>query len=487
MRILLVSPKSMVWSSRTHIHMGLGYLAGALIAAGYKDLTLFDAGIEDETLASHLARKQYDIVGISSPTPLIYEAWEAAALAKENARAAGRSTLTVLGGPHLTLMPEESMERDEVDLVVRGEAEDTIVEIVQALEGSGFQGDDAPNHRFADDPWAGIEGLSYRNLDGKVEHNPARTLRQDVGSIPWPAYHLFKIERYTNLQPITDGLKLHARSYTLVTSRGCPYQCVYCSKPITGNTWRAREPEDVVAEWRYLVKEMGATEIGITDDVWNLKTDRAKEICRLLINEGLTDVPWVTVHGMRADHTDAELFHLMKQAGCKRVGFGVESGNQAVLDAIKKRQTLDDVRRAFKEARAAGLQTMGFFIFGLPADTEETMEDTIRFALELNPDMANFMIAAPYPGTELWDIARRDGRLFSKNWRDYAIHDDRARYELPTLPPEVVERKWHEANRRFYLRPSQLWLKARKPDTWRRLPEYVRNAGRLFLGGDVEG
>ncbi len=140
MRILLVSPKSTVWSSRTHIHMGLGYLAGALIAAGYEDLTLFDAEIEDETLASHLERECYDIVGISSPTPLIYEAWEAAAQAKDYARAADRSTLTILGGPHLTLMPDESMEQDEVDLVVRGEAEDTLVEIVQALEGSGFQG-----------------------------------------------------------------------------------------------------------------------------------------------------------------------------------------------------------------------------------------------------------------------------------------------------------------------------------------------------------
>ena len=185
----------------------------------------------------------------------------------------------------------------------------------------------------------------------------ARTSR----AIPWPAYHLFKIDRYTNLQPLTDGLDPNARAYTLVTSRGCPYQCIYCSKPITGNTWRARSPEDVVAEWRYLVQEMGATEIGITDDVWNLKLDRAKEICRLLIAEGLNHVPWVTVHGMRADHTDAELFQLMKQAGCKRVGFGVESGNQAVLDSIKKRQTLDDVRQAFREAKAAGLQTMGFF------------------------------------------------------------------------------------------------------------------------------
>ncbi len=468
MRILLVSPKSPVWNSRKHIHMGLGYLAGALLAAGYNDVTLFDAEVEDETVASHLARERYDIVGISSPTPLIYEAWEAAAQAK------AQGAITILGGPHLTLMPDESIRRPEVDLVVRGEAEETLVEIVRELErgqGSGARAN-----------LQSIQGLSWKDASGKIVHNPARPLRKEIEEIPWPAYHLFKIERYTNLQPLTDGLDPHARAYTLVTSRGCPYQCIYCSKPITGNTWRARSPEDVVAEWRYLVQEMGATEIGITDDVWNLKLDRAKEICRLLIAEGLNRVPWVTIHGMRADHTDAELFRLMKQAGCKRVGFGVESGNQKVLDSIKKQQTLDEVRRAFRQARAAGLQTMGFFIFGLPADTEETMEDTIRFALELDPDLANFMIAAPYPGTELWEIARRDGRLFSQDWRDYAIHDEKARYELPTLPPELVERKWHEAYRRFYLRPSRIWRRLTSPDTWRRLPEYARDFARFFVG-----
>jgi radical SAM superfamily enzyme YgiQ (UPF0313 family) len=456
--------------------MGLGYLAGALLDAGYEEVRLFDAEVEDESIAEHLEQQEYDLVGISSPTPLIYEAWEAAALAKKH------GAFTVLGGPHLTLMPDESMQRPEVDLVVRGEAETTIIEILQAIEETGQQGNRADALRLPDEPWSSIEGLSYRDSDGQIVHNRDRKLRRDIEGIPWPAYHLFKIDRYTNLQPLTDGFDAHARSYTLVTSRGCPYQCIYCSKPITGNTWRARSPEGVVAEWRYLVQEMGATEIGITDDVWNLDLDRAKEICRLLIAEGLVQVPWVTVHGMRADHTDAELFQLMKQAGCKRVGFGVESGNQAVLDSIRKRQRLDDVRMAFKHAKAAGLQTMGFFIFGLPADTEESMDDTIRFALELEPDLANFMIAAPYPGTELWEIARRDGRLFSMNWQDYAIHDEKARYSLPTLPPELVERKWHEAYRRFYLRPSRVWRKATSADTWRRLPDYAHNFGRFFLG-----
>lgn len=480
MRIMLISPKSSVWNSRSHIHMGLGYLAGALIAAGYEDVHLFDAEVEDESVESLLARERFDLVGISSPTPLIYEAWEAAAHAKK------QGAVTILGGPHLTLMPDESIQRAEVDLVVRGEAEETLIEIVREIEGalertkgtgSGLAADALPACRFEF-----IGGLSWKDPSGKVVHNPNRPLRREIEDLPWPAYHLFKIDRYTNLQPITDGLDPKARAYTLVTSRGCPYQCIYCSKPITGNTWRARSPQDVVAEWRYLVEEMKATEIGITDDVWNLQLDRAKEICRLLIQEGLTHVPWVTVHGMRADHTDAELFQLMKQAGCKRVGFGVESGNQAVLDAIKKKQTLDDVRRAFRDAKAAKLQTMGFFIFGLPSDTEASMDDTIHFALELDPDLANFMIAAPYPGTELWEIARRDGRLFSQDWRDYAIHDEKARYELPTLPADLVERKWHEAYRRFYLRPSRIWQKLTSVDTWRRMPHYVQDFSRFFLG-----
>ena len=473
MRILLVSPKSGVWNSRKHIHMGLGYLAGALLAAGYKDVTLFDAEVEEEPISTLLARERFDIVGVSSPTPLIYEAWEVAALAKT------QGAITILGGPHPTLMPEESMERPQVDLVVRGEAEETLVEIVRQIEQQQPTASSSP---LTACDLSAIKGVSWRDPSGQVIHNPVRPLRKEIESIPWPAYHLFKIEHYTNLQPLTDGLDPHARTYTLVTSRGCPYQCIYCSKPITGNTWRARSPDDVAAEWRHLVHDMKATEIGITDDVWNLKLERAKEICRLLIAEGLNRVPWVTIHGMRADHTDAELFQLMKQAGCKRVGFGVESGNQGVLDSIKKQQTLDDVRRAFGWAKAAKLQTMGFFIFGLPADTAETMDDTIRLALELDPDLANFMIAAPYPGTELWEIARRDGRLFSMDWRDYAIHDEKARFELPTLPPELVEKKWHEAYRRFYFRPKRIWRQATKPDTWRRLPQYVSDFGRFFMG-----
>lgn len=473
MRILLVSPESKVWNSRAHLHNGLGYLAGSLLANGYTDVTLHDGAVEDESVAQVLDRaraenRAYDVIGISAPTVLINEAWHAAREAK------ARGVVTILGGPHLTLQPDESMQKPEVDLVVRGEGESTLVEILRVLE-DGKSVDDVRLQS--------ILGLSWRDATGKVMHNLDRPLRSDLDNIPLPAYHLFKIDRYTNLQPLTDGLDPHARAYTIVTSRGCPYKCTYCSKPITGDTWRARTVENVINEWRMLVRDFHATEIGVTDDIWNLDLKRAKELCRALIAEGLNTVPWVTVHGMKVNHTDLELFQLMKQSGCKRVGFGVESGDEQILKrVVKKSQTFDQVRGAFKNAKRAGLQTMGFFIFGMPHETEATMESTIQFALELDPDLANFMIAAPYPGTELWKLVEKEGILFSHNWDDYAIHADKAHFQVGDLTAELVERKWHEAYRRFYFRPHRLARRLLMRDTWQNLPQRAKDAARFFLG-----
>ncbi len=473
MRILLVSPESKVWNSRAHIHNGLGYLAGSLLANGYTDVTLFDGAVEEESVAHVLDRAiaeghPYDVVGFSAPTVLIENAWRDAIAAKQ------RGAITIFGGPHLTLQPDESMQKPQVDLVVRGEGEDTLIEILRILE----DGKNVNDARLRN-----VLGLSWRDAFGKVMHNLDRPLRPDLDHIPMPAYHLFKIERYTNLNPLTDGLDPHARAYTIVTSRGCPYKCTYCSKPITGDTWRARSIENVIKEWRYLVKEMHATEIGITDDIWNLDLKRAKDLCRAIIAEGLNTVPWVTVHGMKVNHTDAELFQLMKKAGCKRVGFGVESGDEYILKrVVKKSQTFDQVRAAFKNAKAAGLQTMGFFIYGMPGETAETMDKTTQLALELDPDLANFMIAAPFPGTELWKLVQKEGILFSHTWDDYAIHSDKAHFQVGDLTAELVERKWHEAYRRFYFRPHRIARRLLMKDTWLNAPQRAKDALRFFLG-----
>jgi radical SAM superfamily enzyme YgiQ (UPF0313 family) len=479
MRILLASPESGVWNSRKHIHMGLGYLAGALLTHGY-EVDIWDAAVEEEyeSFNERLARDPYDIVGISAPTPLIVNAWQAAQIAKR------RGAITILGGPHLTLMPHESMEKEAVDLVVRGEAEQTIIEIMAALKkDSGIaQGPDKPR-LFKKETMGHITGLSWRDEEGKIQHNLDRPLVDDLDAIPFPAHHLFKIERYTNLNPLTDGLDPNARAYTVVTSRGCPYKCTYCSKPITGDTWRDRSVENVIAEWRWLVEDLGATEIGVTDDIWNLNRERAKALCQALIDHKLNHVPWVTIHGMKVNNTDAELFKLMKAAGCKRVGFGIENGDDEVLrKVIKKGQTVEMARQAMKWAKEAKLQTMAFFIYGMPGETEESMEKTTRLALELDPDLAHFLMATPYPGTEMWDILVKSGHITPGNWDKLAIQEDKALFSYGDLDAEVVERKWHEAHRRFYLRPKRIMRIVTRKDTWRRFPYYVQTAMNMLLG-----
>ncbi|KPK04438.1 MAG: hypothetical protein AMJ56_17540 [Anaerolineae bacterium SG8_19] len=499
MRILLASPESDVWNSRKHIHMGLGYLAGSLLAHGY-EVEIWDAAVETEfeSLDQKLARDHFDVVGLSAPTPLITNAWDDAKTAKKH------GAITILGGPHLTLQPHESMEKDQIDLVVRGEAEYTIIEILAALEKElearalarsasvrDWRVESNPHaeigpHLF--DPragWGDILGLSWRNNGGKIIHNLDRPLPDDIDAIPFPAHHLFKVDRYTNLNPLTDGLDMNARAYTVVTSRGCPYKCTYCSKPVTGDTWRGRSVDNVIAEWAWLVNELGATEIGITDDIWNLDKARAKELCRALIKANLNHVPWVTIHGMKVNNTDQELFSLMKQAGCKRVGFGVENGDDWMLrHVIKKGQTIDMVRDAFKWSKQAKLQTMGFFIFGMPGETEESMEKTIRLALELDPDLAHFMMAAPFPGTEMWETLKEHGHVFSDNmdWSQLAIQDNKAHFAFGDLDKETVERKWHEAHRRFYLRPKRIARIATRKDTWQRFPYYIKTAANMLLG-----
>ncbi|MCB0170579.1 MAG: radical SAM protein [Anaerolineae bacterium] len=497
MRVLLASPESEVWNSRKHVHMGLGYLAGSLRAHGY-ECEIWDASVEEdvETFEQKLARDPFDIVCLSAPTPLIVNAWESAKTAKKH------GAITILGGPHLTLMPHESMEKDQVDLVVRGEAEYTIIEIMRAfekqaevnrarnqspltnLQSPNLQSPITPRHFDTEAGWGSIMGLSWRNEAGKIMHNLDRPLPDDIDAIPFPAFDMFKIDRYTNLNPLTEGLDMNARTYTIVTSRGCPYKCTYCSKPITGDTWRARSVDNVIAEWEWLVKDLGATEIGITDDIWNLDRQRAKDLCRAIIKANL-QVPWVTVHGMKVNNTDQELFHLMKQAGCKRVGFGIENGDDWMLrNVIKKGQTIDMVRQAVKHAKTAKLETMGFFIFGMPGETEESMEKTIRLAVELDPDLAHFMMAAPFPGTEMWDTLVEKGDVFSHNmdWSQLAIQADKAHFAFGDLDKETVERKWHEAHRRFYLRPRRIARIVARKDTWLRFPYYLKTAANMLMG-----
>lgn len=459
MRALLIIPQSRLpIDVRTSPHLGLAYL-GAVSEGRGDEVRLWDGDVEDVPLAQVLSEFEPEIVGITANTMQIKSAWRAGAEVK-----AWRDIPVVLGGPHPTVLPAESAQRPEVDIVVRSEGEETWVDLCAHLEsGAGLKD---------------VLGITYVQ-DGQVRHNPDRPVIEDLDSLPLPAYHLFKMEHYTNLQPTLDSVE--GRSYPIFTSRGCPYRCTYCCQ-ILPRRWRKRSPENVVAEWRWLVRHLGAAEIGVLDDSFNIDRQRVLDICDLLIEERLNHVPWIMINGIRANLADKELLGRMREAGCIRTAFGVESGNQEILDSvIGKQLTLEQIRSAFAAARGVGMETIGFFIIGMPGETEETMEETIRFAIELNPLVANFSMATPFPGTEMYRVVKEKGRLLTKDWDDYAFFEDRAHFEMDGMSAELVERKWHEAYRRFYLRPSRIARTLLRKETWLDLPRTLRMAWRTVV------
>ncbi len=463
MRVMIVNPRfRLPIDTRTTPHLGLAYLAAVSEERG-DEVLLFDADVEDEPITEAIGRFEPDLVGITANTPQVKSAWRTAQAIK-----AVKDIPVVLGGPHVSVLPAESAGRPEVDIVVRGEGEAVWVKLCQIIENAQKAQPDFTAQDLLD-PQAGLLdgllGISYFTNDQQERHNPDYPPIADLDTLPFPAYHFFKMDRYTNLQPATDAVD-GAKSFSVMTSRGCPYRCTFCSQSIMPIKWRARSPENVLAEWQHLVWDLGAQEIGVLDDSANIQVDRLERIADLFIEHKVNHVPWIFVNGIRANLATRALLGKLKKAGLKRTAFGVESGDPDVLLSIDKKIDHDTIRQAFKNAKAVGLETIGFFIIGLPGETEEAMDRTIKFACELDPLIANFSMMTPYPGTKVYEIAKRQGRLLLDDWEDYVFFDGRARYELGDMTAELVERKWKEAYRRFYLRPHRIAMTLTRKDFW---------------------
>lgn len=453
MRVMLVNPHfHLPIDTRTTPHLGLAYLAAVSEQRG-DEVLVYDADVEDEPFTAIVNRFDPQIVGITANTPQVKSAWRTAQAVKSI-----KDVPVVLGGPHVSVLPAESAAQSEVNVVVRGEGEAVWVKLCEIIEQASQQ---TPTFTARDllDSQAGLLerllGISYVATDGKENHNPDHPPIADLDTLPFPAYHFFKMDRYTNLQPATDAVD-GSKSFSVMTSRGCPYRCTFCSQSIMPVKWRARSPENVLAEWQHLVHNLGAQEIGVLDDSANIQVNRLEKIVDLLIEHKVNHVPWIFVNGIRANLATPQLLSKLKQASLKRVAFGVESGDPAVLLSIDKKIDHDTIRQAFKNAKQVGLETIGFFIIGLPGENEEAMERTIQFACEVDPLIANFSMMTPYPGTKVYEIVKRQGELLLQDWEDYVFFDGKARYELGEMTAELVERKWKEAYRRFYLRPHRV-------------------------------
>jgi anaerobic magnesium-protoporphyrin IX monomethyl ester cyclase len=377
MRIALISPK---WNKKANDYppLGLGYLA-AVLEQSQHQVQILDFSLDPQSSldsdVQRVAAFNPHLVGITAMTSVYHNALETAALLKAYL---GRPI--VLGGPHATMCPERILaESTVIDYLVRGEGETTILELAQALGGER--------------DLRSVNGLTYRRR-GEVVSNPDRDLIADLDSLPFPARHLFDLKRYGLRTP--EGQPMA----TILSSRGCPYNCSYCFKGIVGRTYRQRSPENIIAELRQIIAEYGIHNFYFIDDLFTIDLRRLQAITQELITQEL-DIRWQCLG--RVDRVNAEILRKMYAAGCRRIHYGIESGNQEVLQRIGKGIKLEQVRDAVRWAKEAGIQAKGYFMLGLPGDTEKTMQQTIDLAVELDLDEAMFSLTTPFPGTRLWD------------------------------------------------------------------------------------
>jgi radical SAM superfamily enzyme YgiQ (UPF0313 family) len=298
-------------------------------------------------------------------------------------------------------------------------------------------------------------------------------LIEDLDRLPFPAWDLFPLERYGSIAGKSTFC------LPIMSSRGCPFDCIFCYKGVFGRHYRVRSPRSVIEELRYLIDTFKIREFVILDDNFALDEARAVQICDGIIQNGI-NIPWRLSNSVAVKSSSSRLFLKLKEAGCYQVSIGVESGNQGVLDRIQKGIRLDQIENTFRLAKGAGLETVAFFMIGNLSENEQTMDETIRFAVKLDPDFAQFTIATPYPGTRMYDMVKKEGRLLSDNWEDFASYAGVAVFAHKDLTPGLMERKYKEAYRCFYLRPRYVFKRLKKMLSWRECINTMRGAELLL-------
>ena len=406
---------------------GLAVLAACIEQAGFK-VKILDTYAEQLAVddVKEYLKNNYDeprFIGLTSSTVNVKQAYVVSDICKKlwpNAK-------MIFGGVHATSKPEEPLKNNAAHFVVRGEAEYTFVDLIKG-------------HSLKE-----IKGLTYFNENKEIVHNQEGEF-VDLDKLPMPAYHLIPMHKYF---PAVGSYK-RLPAMNVVTSRGCPGKCTFCYQPF-GNALRQRSPRKIVDEIKLLVEKYGTKEICFYDDNFTTFKHKTREFCNILLEEKI-DISWICF--ARVDWIDIDLLKLMKKAGCHQILFGAESGNQQILNNIRKNITPEKIKNAVRAAQEADIDCRVTFLFGCPGETEETMEETIKFALELNPDIALFNIVSPNPGTQMYDWAVKNNYLKTEQWDEYDWGE--VLLNLPTVSPDKVKHYYKMAYRRFYLRPRYI-------------------------------
>jgi magnesium-protoporphyrin IX monomethyl ester (oxidative) cyclase len=391
-------------------------------------------GLPNSEIAARIKRFEPKLVVMAIP----YTGWASAAFnVAETVKGVDRNIKIALTGLHPSSRPNECLKESNVDFVVIGEQEMTTLELADTLE-KGATGD-----------LKNVKGLGFLE-NGKVVITASRPVIEDLDSMPFPARHLLPMKEFFEAArkiPISGNLK--KPSIRMLTTRGCPYGCIFCSNHIVmGRKWRARSAENVVTEIEQIVKTYGVHQIDFLDDNLAFNRERLVKICNMLIEKKL-HIEWCTPNGVRADALDPELLALMRKAGCQKILIAPESGVQRIVDdVIKKKQSLKRVEEAVSAAHKVGIKVGCFFILGMIGETKEDMKETIKFAHKLRSLGAEyfyFSYATPLYGTELYRLAK-EGNYLTSGFSDDALSAVQPLIETPEFTADDLRCLAMEAN-----------------------------------------
>ncbi len=437
--------------------LGLLYLAGFLREETAHGVTVIDmdaADIQPAALPELLRRHEAQAVGITAITHNLVGVRDAAE--------AVRSTLpdlpVIVGGPHVNAFGAETLALKAIDYAIEGDGERSLARLLDALDGRG--------------DLAEVPGLHYREGNAVRKGAPPH-YEEKLDSLPFPARDLLPVDSYFYV------LGKRATFATVLSSRGCPFRCTFCSTPHGG--YRHRSPDNVVDEMVRCL-ELGAEEIHFVDDTFNLGKGRRASVSRAIIARGL-DVRW-SFRG-RADGIDDEGMALAKEAGCVRVHLGVETGTDEGLRRLRKGVTLDEIEQAIRLARHHGIVSAAYFILGCPHEpTVADVWSTVRFAIRLDPDFAMFNLLAIYPDTELFDEAVTKGLVRGDLWTRF-VRDPQPDFSIPLweehLDRQTLQRLLEKAYRRFYFRPAPILRNLRELSSFAELRRKSEAALSLLL------
>lgn len=433
------------------VPISLPSIAGLLRANDY-EVKIIDATVEDYS-AQELEKiiKEFDpkLVIVNMATATFYGDAEIIKLAKGWVNA----HFTAIG-THVTSAPEASLQKSELDSVIRSEPEETALKLAQAIEKKQDLNQ--------------VNGLSYKKGQ-QIINNADRPFIENLDSLPFPARDLIHNERY--VMPISN------RPYTLiVSSRGCTHHCIYCTaRQYYGQHLRLRAAANVVDEVEEVINKFKINDITMWSDTFTLDRNFVVEVCNEIISR---DLKFNWMANSRVDRVDYDLLKLMKKSGCTMLSFGVETGVQQILNNIRKGSTIEQAQDVFKWTREVGIETIAHFIVGLPGETKETVKQTIKFAKKIKPDYAQFYGAIPFPGTEFYDLAKSKGWLSTEDWNQYEINQPIV--STPDLSAEELKKAKDQAFFSFYFRPLYILKTLVKVKNFRQMPNIIKQGFSFF-------